>query len=82
MYGHVSFQDALVWREVDNVVLGLLLFVISVKLLRLIRFNKHVAVFSITLRNSARHLASFNVIFLILFHCLLALWYSHFRSGI
>jgi len=66
VYGHVSFQEALVWREVENVVLDSLVFVISVKLLRLIRFNKHVAVFSITLKNTARHLPSFSVIFLIL----------------
>ena len=45
VYGYVSFQEALVWREVDNVVLSLLVFVISLKLLHLIRFNKHVAVF-------------------------------------
>ena len=67
LYGNVSFQEALVWREVDNVVLGFLVFVVSVKFLRLIRFSKHVAVFSITLKNSARHLASFSVILLTLF---------------
>ena len=67
LYGNVRFQEALVWREVDNVVLGFLVFVVSVKLLRLIRFSKHVAVFSITLKKSARHLAPFSVIFLALF---------------
>ena len=63
----MSFQEALVWRELENVALGLLVFIVSVKLLRLIRFNKHVAVFSITLKNSARHLASLTVILLTLF---------------
>ena len=67
VYGNVSFQEALVWRELENVALGLLVFIVSVKLLRLIRFNKHVAVFSITLKNSARHLASLTVILLTLF---------------
>ena len=67
VYGNVSFQEALVWRELENVALGLLVFIVSVKLLRLIRFNKHVAVFSITLKNSARHLASLAVILLTLF---------------
>jgi len=81
VYGHVSFQEALVWREVDNVVLGLLVFVISVKLLHLIRFNKHVAVFSITLKNSARHLASFSVIFLILFIAFLHFGILIFGAG-
>lgn len=67
VYMNVSFQEALAWREAENVVLGLLAFVVSAKLLRLIRFNKHVAVFSITLKNSVTPLASFSVILLILF---------------
>ena len=67
VYGNVSFQEALVWRELENLALGLLVFIVSVKLLRLMRFNKHVAVFSITLKNSARHLASLAVILLTLF---------------
>ena len=81
VYGNVSFQEALVWREVDNVVLGSLLFVVSVKLLRLIRFNKHVAVFSLTLKNSARHLASFSVILLILFVAFLHFGILIFGAG-
>ena len=51
------------------------------KLLRLIRFNKHVAVFSITLKNSARHLASFSVIFLILFIAFLHFGILIFGAG-
>ena len=81
LYGNVSFQEALVWREVDNVVLGFLVFFISVKLLRLIRFNKHVAVFSITSNNSARHLVSFSVIFLALFVAFLHFGILIFGAG-
>ena len=81
LYGNVSFQEALVWREVDNVILGVLVFVVSVKLLRLIRFNKHVAVFSITVKNSARHLASFSVILLTLFVAFLHFGILIFGAG-
>ena len=81
LYGNESFQEALVWREVNNVVLGFLVFSISVKLLRLIRFNKHVAVFSITLNNSARHLVSFSVIFLALFVAFLHFGILIFGAG-
>jgi len=52
-----------------------------VKLLRLIRFNKHVALFSITLKNSARHLASFSVIFLIFFIAFLHFGILIFGAG-
>ena len=81
LYGNVSFQEVLVWREVDNAILGVLVFVVSVKLLRLIRFNKHVAVFSITVKNSARHLASFSVILLTLFVAFLHFGILIFGAG-
>ena len=81
LYGNVSFQEALIWREVDNVILGVLMFVVSVKLLRLIRFNKHVAVFSITVKNSARHLASFSIILLTLFVAFLHFGILIFGAG-
>ena len=81
LYGNVSFQEALFWREVDNVVLGFLVFFVSVKLLRLIRFNKHVAVFSISLNNSARLLASFSVILITLFVAFLHFGILIFGAG-
>ena len=81
VYGNASFQEAVVWREVENVVLGILAFIVSVKLLRLIRFNKHVAVFSITVKNSARHLASFSVILLTLFVAFLHFGILIFGAG-
>ena len=81
VYGNVSFQEALVWREVDNVVLGLLVFFVSVKFLRLIRLNKHVAVFSKTLKKSARHLSSLNVFFVILFIAFLHFGILIFGAG-
>ena len=81
LYRNVSFQEALLWREVDNVILGVLVFVVSVKLLRLIRFNKHVAVFSITVKNSVRHLASFSVILLTLFVAFLHFGILIFGAG-
>ena len=81
VYGNASFQEAVVWREVENVVLGILAFIVSVKLLRLIRFNKHVAVFSLTLKNSARHLASFSVILLTLFVAFLHFGILIFGAG-
>ena len=81
VYGNVSFQEALVWRELENVSLGLLVFIVSVKLLRLIRFNEHVSVFSITLKNCARHLASLTVILLTLFVAFLHFGILIFGAG-
>ena len=65
IYANVNFQDVVISLEVENAVLGILTFVVTAKLLRLIRFNKHVIVFSRTVRTSARLLTSYSVIFFI-----------------
>lgn len=65
IYANVNFQDVVICLEVENAVLGILTFIVTAKLLRLIRFNKHVIVFSRTVRTSARFLTSYSVIFFI-----------------
>ncbi|XP_068742451.1 polycystin-1-like protein 2 [Montipora capricornis] len=65
IYSNVSFQEVVISLEVENAVLGILTFIVTAKLLRLIRFNKHVVVFSRTLKSSARLLSSFGVLFFI-----------------
>ena len=65
IYANVNFQDVVISLEVENAVLGILTFIVTAKLLRLIRFNKHVIVFSRTVRTSARLLTSYIVIFFI-----------------
>ena len=67
VYANVSFQEAIAWLEAENAVLGILTFIVTAKLLRLIRFNQHVAEFSKTLETSARLLSSFVVVLLIFF---------------
>ena len=67
LYANVSFQEPIAWLESENTVLGILTFIVTAKLLRLIRFNQHVAEFSKTLKTSARLLSSFVVVLLIFF---------------
>ena len=67
IYANISFQEAIVWLESENAVLGILTFIVTAKLLRLIRFNQHVAEFSKTLQTSARLLSSFVVVLLAFF---------------
>ena len=67
VYANVSFQEAIWWLEAENAVLGILTFIVTAKLLRLIRFNQHVAEFSKTLKTSARFLSSFVVVLLTFF---------------
>ena len=67
IYANLSFQEAITCQEVENVVLGILTFIVTIKLLRIIRFNNYVALFSTTLKISARSLSSFSIVLSIFF---------------
>ncbi|XP_022787369.1 polycystic kidney disease protein 1-like 2 [Stylophora pistillata] len=67
IYANVSFHEAIVALEVENAMLGILIFIVSIKLLRIIRFNSHIAVFAKTLRTSTQLLSSFSFNLFILF---------------
>ena len=67
IYANLSFQEAITCQEVETVVLGILIFIVTTKLLRIIRFNSYVALFSKTLKISARSLSSFSIVLLIFF---------------
>ena len=62
IYANLSFQEVIICLEMGNAALGILTFIVTAKLLRLIRFNQHVVVFSKTLKTSARLLSSFTVV--------------------
>ena len=67
IYANLSFQEAITCQEAEIVVLGILIFIVTTKLLRIIRFNSYVALFSKTLKISARSLSSFSIVLLIFF---------------
>ena len=67
IYSNLSFQEAITCQEVENVALGTLTFIVTIKLLRIIRFNNYVALFSTTLKISGRSLSSFSIVLSIFF---------------
>ena len=67
IYENLSFQEAITCQEVENVVIGILTFIVTIKLLRIIRFNNYVVLFSKTLKTSARSLSSFSIVLSIFF---------------
>ena len=81
IYANVSFQEAIVWLEVENAVLGILTFIVTLKLLRIIRFNDHVVVFNKTLKISTRLLSSFSFVLLISFVAFLHFGVLIFGNG-
>ena len=81
IYANLSFQEVIIWLEIENAALGILTFIVTAKLLRLIRFNQHVVVFSKTLKTSARLLSSFTVVMLICFTAFLHFGVLIFGTG-
>ena len=67
IYANLSFREAITCQEVEKAVLGILTFIVTTKLLRIIRFNNYVALFSTTLKISARSLSSFIIVLSIFF---------------
>ena len=81
VYANVTFQEVIVWTEVENGVLGILVFIVTLKLLRLIRFNTHVAVFSRTLTVSSKLLRSYTVVLAVGFMAFLHFGVLIFGAG-
>ena len=81
IYANVNFQEVVALTEAENAVLGILVFLVSLKLLRLIRYNKQVVVFSRTLKASANLLSSFMVVFVIGFVAFLHFGMLIFETG-
>lgn len=63
----VSFGEAISWNHAENAVLAIAVFIVTVKLLRMIRFNPHISMLMSSFRVSWRLLFSYSIIFSIIF---------------
>ena len=66
-FASVSFGDAISWNHAENAVLAIAVFIVTVKLLRMIRFNPHISMLMSSFRVSRRLLFSYSIIFTIIF---------------
>ena len=63
----VSFGEAVMWSHAENTVLAITVFLTTLKLLHIIRFNPHVTIMMSSFRVSRGLLLSYFVIFVIIF---------------
>ena len=63
-YSRMSFDYVVLWTDVESVLLALVIFLATLKLLRIVRFNEHVSILAWTMRFSRGPLASYAAIFL------------------
>ena len=63
----VSFRDAVLWNDAENMMLAITVFITTVKMLRMIRFNQHIRILMSSFRESGGLLLSYSIIFIIIF---------------
>lgn len=63
----VSFQYIAKWHEVNVYVIGVISFIATIKFLRLMKFNRHISVLSITVSNCLKDIAIIGIQALLVF---------------
>ena len=63
----VSFHDALLWFEIENYVICIAVTTVTLRLLKLLKFNSHIVVLFQVVRKSLKPILSFAVVFCIIF---------------
>ena len=60
-----SADYVLFWSDMEMIVLSVVVFIVTVKFLRIIRFNRHVCQMVSSLKLSAPHISSYSVLFFV-----------------
>lgn len=75
---YIKFQYAASWNELLSYVVGWLVFLTTLKFLRLLRFNRRMSLLGSTLRESRKDLGLFAIMFSIIFFAYIHLFYLLF----
>lgn len=62
-----SFHYVVLWSEVENALMAILIFVITMKLLRILKFNQHINVLARSMSKCGKKLVSYSAVFLVAF---------------
>lgn len=64
-FARVSFDYVALWTDVESVLLAVVIFIATLKFLRIVKFNEHISILAWTMRFSRGPLVSYSVIFMI-----------------
>lgn len=67
LYANISFHKALSLLDMETTFLSVVIFLATLKFLNLLRFSRQIIFLSITVRLAAKYLASFSVVFVVIF---------------
>ncbi|WAQ97034.1 PK1L2-like protein, partial [Mya arenaria] len=72
---YIKFQYVGYWSEIFNYIMGMLVFLATIKFMKLLRFNKKISLLADTLKNSSKDLIHFSIIFNIVFLAFIQFFY-------
>ncbi|CAL1543663.1 unnamed protein product [Lymnaea stagnalis] len=78
---YIKFQYVGYWNEIFAYLIGFIVFLATIKYLRLLRFNRRISMLADTLKHSGKHLFHFSIIFWIIFFAFCQLFFLTFRFG-
>ena len=64
-YARMSFDFVALWTDIESILLAMAIFLATIRLLRVIKFNEHVSVLAWTMRFSRASLVSYSIIFMV-----------------
>lgn len=77
---YIKFQYVGYWNELFTYMMGWTVFFATLKFMRLLRFNKRMSLLAATLKNGARSLLHFSIIFWIVFLAFAMLFFLSFMT--
>ena len=77
---YIKFQYVGYWNEIFTYMMGWTVFFATLKFMRLLRFNKRMSLLAATLKNGARSLLHFSIIFWIVFLAFSMLFFLSFMT--
>ena len=80
--GYVKFQYAGYWTELFTYLIAFLVYFGTLKFIKLLRFNKKISLLASTLKNSAKDLLHFSIIFNITFLAFIQVFYLTYVANI
>ena len=79
---YMNFQYVVYWNELLTYMIGWLVFLATIKFLKLLRFNRRISVLAGTLKTGAKPLGSYLIVFSTTFFAFVVLFYGFFSSSV
>jgi polycystin 1L2 len=79
---YMKFQYIGYWSEMYSYMIGWLVFLATMKFLKLLRFNKRISLLASTLKNASKDLLHFGIVFNIVYLAFIQLFYLTFVANI